>query len=557
MSPIAAEALASAKGTAAFAVNQADDGLPLPRPPSETASQSRGLGIDQTRDITEIEHELGFWSAVQMYPQATFWAMFFCTAVVMTGFDAQIITSFYALPAFQRKYGDHLGSGKYEIAAPWQTGLGMGNPIGQILGSLASSYPLHYLGRRKTLAICCCWSIGFVFIQFFATSIGMLCAGEILGGLAYGFYVVIAPTYASEVCPLILRGFLTTSVNLAFVIGQFVAQGCAAGVETRLDEWAYRIPFAIQWVWPAVMLAGLPFAPESPYWLVRCGRKEEARKALLQLTSSKIRPDVDQILVGIERTDLLEREFATQTTYWDCFKGVSLVRTEISVMVYLIQVIGGNPLIGYANFFFEQAGLSSSDAFSMGVGNTALGFLGTIMSWPLMNYASPSNSYKTPRICMVVMTVLLFVIGFLSIPKHNKEAIWAMASLMDLWTFVYQMTVGPICFVVISEISATRLRERTIAIATAVQAVASIVFTVAMPYMLNSNEADWGGKAGFLFGVISLICLVWCYWRLPESRNRTYEELDILFQRGISAREFKNYDLLAEADDARDDDQSQ
>lgn len=155
---------------------------------------------------------------------------------------------------------------------------------------------------------------------------------------------------------------------------------------------------------------------------------------------------------------------------------------------------------------------------------------------------------------MVVMTVLLFVIGFLSIPQNNKGAIWATASLMDAWTFVYQMTVGPICFVVISEISATRLRERTIAIATAVQAGASIVFTVAMPYMLNTNEANWGGKTGFLFGAISVVCLIWCYFRLPESRNRTYEELDILFQRRIPARQFKNYNLLAEADAAHDSD---
>ncbi|KAG5982566.1 hypothetical protein E4U55_001713 [Claviceps digitariae] len=523
MSSIATGALASVKGTAACAVNQADNGLP-------EAGPSRGLAIDQTRDITKIEHELRFWKAVQMYPQATFWAMFFCIAVVMSGFDAQIITSFYALPAFQRKYGDYIGDGKYEISAPWQTSLGMGNPIGQMLGALASGYPLHYLGRRKTLAICCCWSIACVFIQFFATSIGMLCVGEILGGLAYGFYVVIAPTYASEICPLILRGVLTTSVNLAFVIGQFVAQGCAAGVETRLDEWAWKIPFAIQWVWPVVLLGGLPFAPESPYWLVRQGRPGEARQALLQLTSSRARPDIDKILVGIEQTDLLEREYATETTYWDCFKGVSLVRTEISVMVYLMQVIAGNPLIGYANYFFEQAGLSSSDAFSMGfkLGRRTICISGT-----------------------VVMTILLFIIGFLSIPKNNKGATWAMASLMDVWTFVYQMTVGPICFAIISETSATRLRERTIAIATAAQAGASIVFTIAMPYMLNSNEANWGGKTGFLFGAIGIVCIAWCYFRLPESQNRTYEELDILFQRKIPARKFKNYDLLAEADQAR------
>lgn len=145
---------------------------------------------------------------------------------------------------------------------------------------------------------------------------------------------------------------------------------------------------------------------------------------------------------------------------------------------------------------------------------------------------------------MIVMTTLLFIIGFLSLPTHNNGAIWAMATLMDIWTFVYQMTVGPICFVIISEISATRLREKTIAIATAVQSAASLVFTVAMPYMLNSDQANWGGKAGFLFGSISFVCYIWCHFRLPESRGRTFEELDILFEKHIPARQFKNYDLL-------------
>lgn len=112
-----------------------------------------------------------------------------------------------------------------------------------------------------------------------------------------------------------------------------------------------------------MILASLPFAPESPYWLVRQNRKEEARSALIKLSSSKHRPDIDQVLVMIEQTDLLEQELEATTTYLDCFKGANLVRTEISVMVYLIQVIGGNPLIGYANFFFEQAGLNAADSF--------------------------------------------------------------------------------------------------------------------------------------------------------------------------------------------------
>ncbi len=120
---------------------------------------------------------------------------------------------------------------------------------------------------------------------------------------------------------------------------------------------------------------------------------------------------------------------------------------------------------------------------------------------------------------------------------------------MDVWTFIYQMTVGPICFVIISEISATRLRSKTIAITTAVQAMASIVFTVAMPYMLNSDQANWRGKAGYVFGGISLVCYMWCFFRLPESRKRTFEELDIMFERKIPARKFATYDLLASSEE--------
>jgi SP family general alpha glucoside:H+ symporter-like MFS transporter len=146
---------------------------------------------------------------------------------------------------------------------------------------------------------------------------------------------------------------------------------------------------------------------------------------------------------------------------------------------------------------------------------------------------------------MVLMTIILFIIGFLDIGRNNTSVVWAQASLMDIWTFIYQTTVGPICFVIISEISATRLRSRTIAISTAVQAGANIVFTVVLPYMINSDQGDWRGKTGFLFGGISLFCYVWCFYRLPESKGRTFEELDILFERKVPPRKFKDYDLLA------------
>lgn len=128
------------------------------------------------------------------------------------------------------------------------------------------------------------------------------------------------------------------------------------------------------------------------------------------------------------------------------------------------------------------------------------------------------------------------------LPKHRQQ----ISLPAPLPSPLKRISIADIVLRIISEISSTRLRTKTIALSTAVQAAANIVFTVAMPYMLNTEEANWGGKTGFLFGAISFVCLVWCHFRLPESRGRTYEELDILFQLKIPARQFKDYDLLGE-----------
>lgn len=87
--------------------------------------KSEILEINTTRNITATEHTLDhqFWEAVRQYPTAILWAFFFNIAVIQAGFDAQLVTSFYALPAFQKRFG-YLYQGEYTISAPWQTGLG-------------------------------------------------------------------------------------------------------------------------------------------------------------------------------------------------------------------------------------------------------------------------------------------------------------------------------------------------------------------------------------------------------------------------------------------------
>jgi MFS family permease len=326
-------------------------------------------GLDEA---VQFERNLGFLEACRLYPAAMGWSIFVSLGVIMLAFDPQLLGNFYAMPQFQSDFG-YLFEGQYIIPASWQTGLSMGNPVGQVVGALVAGYPMERYGRKWTFGACVALTTGLIFIQFFARSLPVLLAGELLGGLVLGCYAVIAPVYSSEVCPMAIRGILTSYVNLCFVMGQLLANGVCAGTSKLHDHWAYSIPFALQWFWCLIILPGLLFVPESPWWLVRKGRLAEAEHVLRRLASGKV--NVRQTLAAIVETDRLERELEMGSTYWDCFRGVNLRRTEISVGVYCTQVLSGIYLISYGTYFFQLAGLPKEDAFSMGIG-----FLGKMLS---------------------------------------------------------------------------------------------------------------------------------------------------------------------------------
>ncbi|KAJ9636654.1 hypothetical protein H2204_005254 [Knufia peltigerae] len=479
----------------------------------------------EARIAADEEHGRGFWQSARLYPSAVFWSLFFSLGVIMCAFDPQLLGQLYATPKFQKDFG-YLYKGNWIISAPWQTGLSMGSPIGQVVGAFCAGYPMEWFGRKKTFGACVIFTTGFIFIQFFARSLPVLLVGELLGGLVLGTYAVIAPAYASEVCPLALRGVLTSCTNICFVTGQLIANGVIAGTQRLDSHWAYSAPFSAQWVWPLVILIGLPFAPESPWWLQRQGRFEDAEKALKQLASSKV--DVKPTLAIIIETDRLEREIETGSTYLDCFKKINLRRTEIAVGVYTIQVL-------------SVAGLPTDQAFNMGVGFLAVGFVGTCCSWVLLVHFGRRTIYNYG---LATLAVLQFIIGILDCAPNydNRPSIaWAEAVLMVIWNFVYDISIGPVCFVLLCEVSATRVRSKTIALATAAQATAGIVMTVAIPYMINADQANMRGKLGFFFGGLASLCLLWAFFRVPELKGRTYQEVDIMFERGIKTREFKNY----------------
>lgn len=494
----------------------------------------------EAHDAANIERNMSIAQAFKLYPKAVSWSILLSTAIVMEGYDVSLLSNFYALPQFNRKFGHEQPDGTYVIPAPWKSGLSNAVICGEIIGLFFTGMVQDRFGYRKTILGALVLITGFIFIVFFAQNIGMLLAGEILCGIPWGVFQTLTTAYASEVCPVALRAYLTTYVNFCWVIGGFIASGVLRGCLGLSSQWAYRIPFAVQWFWPVPLIIGCTFAPESPWWCVRRGRIEEAKRNLRRLTSTSDISELDKTISMMQLTDEMEKEVVAGTSYWDCFKGVNLRRTEISCITWFVQNVCGSTFMNYSTVFYLSAGLEKSAAFDMTMVQYALGAGGTIASWFFMAHVGRRKLYFWG---IFLMFCILMIIGFMSLAPQKDATKWAIGSMLLVFTVVYDTSVGPVCYSLVSELSSTRLRAKSIVLARNLYNAGGIAVNVLTNYQLTETAWGWGAKAGFFWAGCCFICLIWIFFRLPEPKGRTYAELDVLFANRIPARKFKTAEI--------------
>ncbi|KAF2209062.1 hypothetical protein CERZMDRAFT_114196 [Cercospora zeae-maydis SCOH1-5] len=497
------------------------------------------VAFDASR-AEEAEHLMSIRQGLKLYPKAIGWSVLLSSALIMEGFQTTMLPNLFSQPAFQERFGIHDGKGGYQISAPWQSGLSNGAGVGGFIGLFFAGTSTERFGYRKTMMVALAAITGFIFVVFFANSLTMLLVGEILCGLCWGIFQTTTMTYASEVCPVALRAYLTTYCNLCWVIGQFVAACVLKAVANKTGEYAYKIPFAVQWIWPIPILIGVYFAPESPWWLVRKERFEDATKALLRLTSPGRLDNFDpqESISMMVYTTELERSQQEGTTYLDCFKGADLRRTEVVCLTYAVQNLCGSTIMGYSTYFMIQAGMSPSHSFGMSIGQYGMGAIGTISSWFMMSKVGRRTLYLYGT--AILGAALLVVGGLGSVSTDNTDAQWAIGAVLLTYTFIYDATVGPVCYSLVPELSSTRLRNKSVVLARNLYNIIGIVLNVLTPRMLNPTAWAWGAKAAYFWVGSCALCCTWIYFRLPEPKGRTYAELDVLFKNGTPARKFKS-----------------
>ena len=492
------------------------------------------------KTATDKEHKMTLLQGIRLYPKAVAWSLLISTCICMEGYDVCLLSNFYGFPPFNRKYGQQLPNGTYQVPARWQAGLSNGANVGEVIGLFINGFVSERFGYRYTVMTCLVLIIAFTAIFFTAQSVIAIQVAEILCGIPWGVFQTLTITYASEVCPVALRGYLTTYVNFCWGLGQVIGIGVIKSMLGRTDQWAYRIPYALQWMWPVPLLIGIFLAPESPWWLVRKGRIEDAKRSLLRLTSLNKETDfdADETISMMVHTTALEEKITSGTSYLDCFKGVDRRRTEIVCMCWAIQNLSGNSFSGYSTYFLEQAGLLPYTAYDFALGQYSINCVGVFGAWFLMSLGIGRRSLYLYGLCG--LCTMLFILGFLGLVPHGhkKEASLATGSIMLVWALCYQLTVGTVCYSLVAELSTRRLQIKTVVLGRNLYNIVGIICSVLTPYMLNPGAWNWSNFAGFFWAGICFLCIIYTYFRVPEPQGRSFAELDLLFERGISARKF-------------------
>jgi SP family general alpha glucoside:H+ symporter-like MFS transporter len=181
--------------------------------------------------------------------------------------------------------------------------------------------------------------------------------------------------------------------------------------------------------------------------------------------------------------------------------------------------------------------MSTDFSFKLNLINSCLQLVANMCSWPLTNWFGRRTIYLGGT---AVNIVFLFLLGVCASIPQNTATNYAQACLGVVISFVFAGTMGPISYAIIAETSSVRLRALSTGVGRAAYYCAEIPMIYLASQMLNSSGWNMAGKCGYVWGGTACVCFVSAYFGLPELKGRSYRELDILFNRKISARKFKS-----------------
>lgn len=406
--------------------------------------------------------------------------------------------------------------------------------ICSLLGSLASGKTSDWIGRRYTIVLASVLFLLGAMLMGLAPSFAFLMMGRVVAGIGVGYSLMIAPVYMAELSPATTRGFFTSFPEIFITLGillGYISNYAFAGLRDNIN---WRIMVGIAAIPSIVIAVGVIVMPESPRWLIMKGRAEEAKQVLMKTSNSKMEAEVRLIEiteVAAANGDSGGGEGVLRELFLRPSQPVRRMLIAAIGLNFFMQASGNDAVIYYSPEVFKTAGIHHKKGL---VGVTiAMGIAKTC--FVLVSACFLDRFGRRPLLLLgsIGMSISLAGLGLGSKFLENSvdKPKWAVAMCVvavcaDVSFF--SIGLGPITWVYSSEIFPTRLRAQASGLAVSVNRVVSGV--VSMTFLSISKAISFGYML-FIFAGISTLGTVFFYFFLPETKGKSLEEMESLFEK--------------------------
>ncbi|KAJ5635298.1 uncharacterized protein N7484_008611 [Penicillium longicatenatum] len=499
--------------------------------------------IHQEQNLTAREQWSKLWLAIKANRRFCWWTLYTMLLTFGYGYDSGLSGTAIAFPAFRQYYGNYYTDGKeWVIPALWQSLWNAASTIGQVFGGYAAGQFADVIGRKKLLFTAVIISLCSSFALVFAPSLPVLFVSKLLLGLAVGLSTVLPPLYVTENAPTNLRSTASSLTNVIIVFGYFCSSITGYGASSISGNWSFRLAFLMTFVIPGIYLCGLPFLPESPVWYMKKGREADARKAILRLYGPK--SDVEGYIqaIKLELRQLESEESAGGQTSWkSIFSKEHRSRTFVAVLGLQSQNFSGGYFANtYQTYYFELIGQTNS--FQLTAISSTLQLFSNVVAVFLSDVIPRRKGLIGGGTFLMFWSVI--IAGVSIAPTSNTSANIALLAFMITWSMLYTATVGCYGWAVAQETAAQATRPKTIAFVLVCQQLTALLLSSVFPYFINPNELNWGGRVMFLFVGAELFIMVGLYFFQPETKNRSYPDIDALYAHEVPPRKFKEFIIV-------------
>eukprot|EP00208_Stichococcus_sp_RCC1054_P003286 CAMPEP_0206138946 /NCGR_PEP_ID=MMETSP1473-20131121/4000_1 /ASSEMBLY_ACC=CAM_ASM_001109 /TAXON_ID=1461547 /ORGANISM="Stichococcus sp, Strain RCC1054" /LENGTH=518 /DNA_ID=CAMNT_0053532515 /DNA_START=301 /DNA_END=1857 /DNA_ORIENTATION=+ len=417
------------------------------------------------------------------------------------------------------------GTDWYELSSFQSGAVVSASLLGALAGSAAAFVAgnRNSLGRRKELLLASVLYGVAAVTMYSAPSYEILLAGRLLYGLGIGFAMHAAPAYIAEVVPSSVRGLLISLKEAIIVCG--VLAGYVGGALLQDEVGGWRTMFGAAAI-PAVLLAGgMYWLMESPRFMLLAGQPREA--AMQALARARGRFGRNPVVVEAEMDDIA----ASVKISSEAPGGFSALLNErnraplaVGCSLMLFQQITGQPsVLYYATQIFKDAGFPANNAAQISVG---LGLFKLLMTG--VTVFTVDKAGRRPLLLGGVSAMAAALAALAFCQWAGVSPVLSVVALL-IYVGAYQLSFGPISWLIVGEVFGLGVRGQATAVASLINFGSNFGVSFALPTVQKSLGQD---GTYLLFCVISIVAVASIYFTVPETKGKSLEEIETMFDEG-------------------------